>query len=196
MGAGQSRVKNTRQFEFDPQEYYGTWYEIGRYPDKDEAVCNDITVTIGPQAGNLDNFSIVRQCICDLSGQQLCGQQDRYRANRIGETNEYVTLPERDDEIPRGRFRIVWTDYVTTSLVSDGHQVWIYQRQIQLDREILGQLYTLLIQHGFDPSKIILTGRAITNLVSKQIFTGTLIKPFCYPGDNKFKTPESCEIYN
>lgn len=187
MGLYSNKEKSS-EFNFDPLDYYGTWYEVGRYPDPEENMCNNVTLVVGPSPTGL---RILRTCGCStVNINTVCGHQN-IEVNRVDDSNVY-----KNSHL---EFKIVWTNYKTISLVSNKNKLWIYCKENNfnnLPKNYLNELYFLVKRHGYDPSKVILDGRLIQKLSEMSIYTGTLIEPYCSSAESEKYTPDiKCKLH-
>lgn len=181
MGQAKSKPSTVSTFVFKPEDYYGDWIEFGRYPDPTESVCNDVILKAYPLTSSptVGSFKIIRQCGCNLSNDKVCGSEI-YDAVRVEHTNTYQTVNPVDGKIG-GQFTIVWTDYTKFAIVSTVDRLWIYRRPsiTDLNDQDLYEIYIKVLKMGFDPHKVILDGATIRLFAKHNIYTGTLIDPFC-----------------
>lgn len=189
-------------WNWNPSSYYGYWAEIGRYPDPEEGICNDVCLLVSPSASGPSDFHILRFCACHLTNDKICGKPEQFEARVTKDPKIYDIFPLKSNQ-SSGQMRIVWTNY-QISLVSSNNRLWIYQMsdknytQGQLKQgslpglplmssQNLENIRSKVIANGFDPNKVILSGAAIYALSQgpQKIFTGTLLQPAC--GSNQAK---------
>jgi lipocalin len=187
MGLGASKPKST--FDFHPEDYYGTWLEVGRYADPQESVCNDVRLDIAPSG---TGFKVLKTCGCFTNKDTICGKPEYIEYNRVDDSNTYETIDPKTQQ--KGTATIIWTNYTGWSLVGDGDRLWIYQRPKQnITSEDLARLFVLILRNGYDPTRVILTGRTIQQLAAQRVYTGTLVAPFCSsPEGVKFGLNDVC----
>jgi lipocalin len=177
-------------FQFDPSSYGGYWIEVGRYADPQEAVCNDVALHVDVKPGG--HLEVLRSCSCSGKEVSVCGEEEKLDYVRIS-SNTYQVF----DRAARLTWSvtIVWTDYRRLSLVASPDRLWIYRRSdVDLTEDELARIYRLVVENGFDPSKVILTGLSVTRLGEQHIHTSTLIAPFCLsPEGAKFKSNVACQ---
>lgn len=162
---------NERAFDLDYSKYYGRWYEIGKYYDPSEASCNGVVQDVFPAPNKPEgSYVIHRYCIC---GPQLnvCGKANQYVMTRI-KGNEYHNDAGQ-------KLWILWTDYTNWSIVGNDRHVWIYKRNANVTPSDLNTLFYHLTKLGYEPSRIQLTGAAVSSLAKQGYATGTIVEPFC-----------------
>jgi lipocalin len=177
MGGGYSKtVKSTVVVNIG--DLVGKWVEVGRYTDPEEALCNNVELNFFADP-NPSEMTVGRTCICQtVEGTAFTGaatgnkiQTRHFIQTKVSNTFDIL---ETKQKITVVYFQRGWL------LLADPDHLWIYQKgSITMDKTKMAELFNIVQGVGYDPSRVILTGKSVQALAAQQIFTGTILYPQC-----------------
>ncbi len=136
----------------DLEQYLGTWYEIGSYPQRFQKGCTGTTANYAPGKGEM--IAVTNRCFLDsLDGKEKVAEG---RARVVDETSKA--------KLEVSFFGPFWGDYWIIDLAADyswavvGHPgrdyLWILSRTPQLDAEALDGIKARLEAQHYDLSRL------------------------------------------
>lgn len=138
----------------DPARYAGKWYEIARYPNSFERGC--VGVTAEYTIRDDGKITVVNTCrVGELDGPV----RSQEGIARIVDEETYAKLRVSFFFLFEGDYWIIALDEnYEWAVVGEPSRnfLWILSRTPQLDEQILANIYDMLPDKNYDPSRLIL----------------------------------------
>jgi len=141
----------------DLRRYAGQWYEIARYPNRFQSECGEATATYTLE--NDGSVTVVNRC------QTSSGIKEARGTARVSDQSS------GNARLRVSFFRPFYGDYWILHLgtdydhaavgTPDRKYLWILSRTPSMDAELYRELLQKMRARGFDPERLLITGKVI-----------------------------------
>ena len=156
-GAGIEAQTATPVSKLDMERFTGTWYEMARYPNKDEKRCVSDVMEVIAQGAKANRMDIVR----------TCHNKDRY--TDVKNIRAKAANKSGDGQLKTGLIWPLTSKYWVLALgpqyewalagTPNHKSLWVLSRLSRMRPEVLAEIKGMAVAQGFAPEKLVATSQ-------------------------------------